>query len=95
MPSANPETPGQFQDLLNAVEAIVNNVPDRYHQCAAALKSVMMNVGAEARPILADMKAHPNDTLADEAKLAKLAITLGNAMVNYSKCIHTLPLRLA
>ncbi len=98
MPSEpkDPSDPwGEFKNLLDAVQAILNNVPDRYHQCAAALKDVMMNEGARGRQLLLDMKAHPANKAADEQQLTKLAITMGNALANYAKCLHTLPLRLA
>jgi len=87
-------TAREFETLLDAAKSIINNVPDRYHQCAMGLKEVEMTVGAQGRRLLADMKAHPQNTAADNQKLAKLAITLGNALANYAKCIHTLPVRL-
>lgn len=91
----DPGLPGEFAILMDAVQAAVNSVPDRYQQCATNLKQILMNIGAEARPLLADIKAHPQHKAADEQKLAKLAITLGNALATYMKCIHTLPMKLA
>ena len=82
-----------FDVLLDEVKTIINATPDREKMCRENLASVEQNVAQIYRSLQADTKAHPNHQAANDQKIHQLAITLGNALTAYVKCMRTLPLR--